>query len=73
MSNELKITKLKLERVSRGITQVALSVSARIPQPYLSRYESGIWIPREEDRIKLAKALGVPLKKIFPPNERKYA
>ena len=73
MNNELKITKFKLERISRAIKQVDLARQTGIPGVYLSKYESGRHIPSKEDQRKIAEALGVSVKKIFPPNEKKYA
>jgi transcriptional regulator with XRE-family HTH domain len=73
MSNELKITKFKLERISQAIKQVDLSRMTGIPGVYLSKYESGRHIPSREDQRKIAEALNVPIKKIFPPDEKKYA
>ena len=66
-----KITPLKLERVSRGITQVSIFMQTGISNSLISAIERGQFIPSEMHKQKLAAALGVSVEKIFPSKGKK--
>ena len=53
-------TALKRAREAKGLSQLALSKKAKVPQQYISELEAGIKTnPGIETVRKLAKALGV--------------
>lgn len=55
------LTRLKLERTRRGLTQLELGAKARLFPSELSRIETGRGHPYPSQAKKLAKALGMPL------------
>lgn len=57
---------LRMVRLRKGLTQWDVSVKTAIPQTTISLYENGYKVPKDEDRKKLAKALGCKTKEIFP-------
>lgn len=58
--------RLKIIRVIRGMKQVDLSFQVKIDRSKLSYIENGYLLPKEEEKIKLAEALGVKVKDLFP-------
>jgi len=60
------ISRLKQERLLQAITQYRLEQETSIHQALISLFERGIRKPNKEQRRKLAKALGVKEKCLFP-------
>jgi transcriptional regulator with XRE-family HTH domain len=58
------ITKLKIERMKRGLTQQELSRRAKINITYLQQIEGGMRPPTLSQRKRLAKALKISLKAV---------
>lgn len=54
------MTRLKFERVRRGLSQSALAHLAGVPQPAVSLAESGRLAPAPEELSALARVLGLP-------------
>jgi len=63
--NRLREARFKAEK-----TQVQIALLTGIPQPKISFIENGYWKPSEEEKEKLAKALGVKKGWLFLENER---
>ncbi|RJR47688.1 MAG: XRE family transcriptional regulator [Desulfobacteraceae bacterium] len=64
MEDEIMISKMKLERVRREVTQVDLWMKTGIPQWRLSLIERGI-TPRPTEAEKIGEALGVNPEELF--------
>ncbi len=62
------MNQLKVLRAIKRITQFKLSLKSGILQSRLSLLENGLIEPRADEKEKLAKALGVSVKEIFPGN-----
>jgi|WetSurMetagenome_2_1015567.scaffolds.fasta_scaffold535216_1 transcriptional regulator with XRE-family HTH domain len=58
------VTRMKMQRLLREITQVDLWLKTGIPQWRLSLIERGIK-PKAEEEEKIARALGVEPEKLF--------
>lgn len=56
---------VKSTRLERGLTMTALAIAAGIPMASLSRIERGARCS-QSTAIKLAEALGVPVREVFP-------
>jgi len=63
---KIQISPLKYERVIRGVRQCDLAAAVGIHFTLLSQIEAGRRLPKPEDKKNLAKALGVPIEKLFP-------
>jgi len=63
---ERKVVPVRLERVVRGIKQYELAAAAGIHFSLMSMIEIGRRKPTEEQKVLIAKALGVPVRKLFP-------
>ncbi|MBI4332372.1 MAG: helix-turn-helix transcriptional regulator [Chloroflexi bacterium] len=59
-------TKLKDARTAKGLSQLALARKARMAPSDVSRIENGWLHPYPDWRKRLAKALGVAEKELFP-------
>jgi transcriptional regulator with XRE-family HTH domain len=59
------ISRIKLERIKREMTQFDLCIKTGIPQWRISLIERGI-TPREEELKKIASALNIQQEKFFP-------
>ncbi len=57
---------LRIARVKRKISQWELSYKTRISQGRISLFERGFRQPTREQAEKIAEALRVDIKKIFP-------
>ncbi len=57
---------LRIARVKRKISQWELSYKTRISQGRISLFESGFRQPTKEQAYKIADALQVDIKEIFP-------
>jgi transcriptional regulator with XRE-family HTH domain len=57
---------LKLARTKAKISQLELSLKTQISQTDLSLFERGLKFPSEEQAGKIAEALCVDIKEIFP-------
>jgi transcriptional regulator with XRE-family HTH domain len=59
------MNKLRETKVVKRITQFQLRIATGIHQSKISMIENGLVDPREDEKEKLAKALGVAVKEIF--------
>ena len=59
---------LKIQRAIRGFTQFDIFLKAGIAQPRLSLIENGYILPKDEEKLKLAKVLKCQVADIFPEN-----
>ncbi len=59
------MNQLKVVRASHRMTQFRLGLKAGILQSRLSLIENDLIDPREDEKEKLAKALGVAVEEIF--------
>jgi len=57
--------KLRETRVVKRVSQFQLKLATGIHQSKISMIENGLIDPREDEKEKLAKALGVAVKEIF--------
>jgi transcriptional regulator with XRE-family HTH domain len=64
-SHELLAWNVRKLRVAKGITQEALALEAGVERAYLSKVENGDENPSLKMVEKLAKALEVPVAKLF--------
>ena len=64
---------LRQKRFESQISQHLLSCLTGIPQSRLSLFERGLAIPREDEKKKIAKALKVQVKQIFPNDTQQLA
>lgn len=62
------MNKLRELRVIKRITQFQLRLSTGIHQSKISMIENGLIEPREDEKKRLSKALGVRPEEIFPNN-----
>ncbi len=60
--------KLRNVRVLKRLTQYDIQMRAGIPQCKISLIERGYLQPKEEEKKRLAKALGVRPEEIWPKN-----
>jgi transcriptional regulator with XRE-family HTH domain len=58
--------KLREARVVKRIIQFQLRIATGIHQSKISMIENGLIEPRDDEKKKLAKALGVAPQEIFP-------
>ena len=65
------MNKLREIRVVRRVTQFQLRVSTGIHQSKISMIENGLIQPRDDEKKKLAKALGVQVGEIWGEQEIK--
>ena len=63
------VSPLRRERLLKGWDQYELSHQSGFGLPYISMFETGRLVPREAEKERLAKALGVSPEKIFPEKE----
>ena len=63
---KIMVSKMKVRRVGKDLTQIDLWMKTGIPQWRLSLIERGI-PPRLEEAQKVAEALGCQIEDIFPP------
>ena len=52
-------------------TQAQISSLTGLAQPYISYIERGFWNPTDEEKIKIANALGVEVGWLFPNEKAK--
>ena len=57
--------KVKEMRLKKGLTQYALAKEVNKSHWWVSRLERGLTEVSEDEKIKIAKALGTEVKKIF--------
>jgi len=57
--------KVRETRVVKRVSQFQLRLATGIHQSKISMIENGLIDPREDEKEKLAKALGVAVKEIF--------
>lgn len=62
--------KIKQIREARKIKQYALAEQLMMEPSNLTRIESGYQLPKEENLIKIARALNVEIKDLFDFNKR---
>jgi transcriptional regulator with XRE-family HTH domain len=67
---EESMNRLREFRVVRQITQFQLRLQTGIHQSKISFIENGLISPREDEKKKLAKALGVRVAEIFPEGSK---
>lgn len=63
------MNRLREVRILKRITQFRLHLVTGIPASKISLMENGLVIPREDEKIKLAKALMVTPEKIWGKGE----
>jgi transcriptional regulator with XRE-family HTH domain len=63
------MNKLRDVRVLKRIIQFQLRIATGIHQSKISMIENGLIEPRDDEKKKLAKALGVRAEEIFPENQ----
>ena len=61
------MNRLKEFRFFKGISQPLLALETGIQQSKISLIENNLLVPREEEKKKIADALGVSIEKLFPP------
>jgi len=61
---------LREARFFKGLNQWDISVKTGIPQSKLSLIERGYIDPKEDEKKRIAKALGCRIEDIFPQAER---
>lgn len=59
------MNKLKVVRFFKGVSQPLLALKTAIQQSRISLIENELVTPREEEKKKIAKALGVKVQDIF--------
>ncbi len=62
----MKPTKLKMERLQRGLAQWVVSNELGMTPSRLSAFENGRERPLLETRVRLSKYYGIPLDELFP-------
>lgn len=62
----MTMNRLRETRVINRITQFQLRLSTGIHQSKISMIENGLIEPCEEDKVKIAKALGKNAEEIWP-------
>ena len=67
------MNKLKLWRLERGLSQMALADSSGVPRHVIQMHEIGLKIPNREHQAALAKTLGVKLSELFPQRATRLA
>ncbi len=65
------MNRLKVIRAEKRITQFRLALLSNITQSRLSYLENSLLAPTEEEKARLARALGVTVQDIFPENQGK--
>jgi transcriptional regulator with XRE-family HTH domain len=65
---EVRMNRLREMRVVRRVTQFQLRLQTGIHQAKISLIENGLVIPREDEKKRLAKALGVMPEEIWNGN-----
>ncbi len=65
----MNVSRLRLERIKQGKTQIDIFLVTGIPQWRISLLERGI-SPKDEEAKKLARVLKVPSKELFTGNNR---
>jgi len=62
------VSRIRLERIKKEITQIDLWMKTGIPQWRISLIERGI-MPKLDEKEKIAKALSCKVTDIFPQNQ----
>lgn len=57
---------IRQARIDLGETQKSLSVRLGVAQEIVSRWENGIYAPRDETRPRIAAALNKTVAELFP-------
>lgn len=58
-------------RQRKGMSQERLARTLDVSNQVVSRWERGVYAPRDQTRIRLAEILGVPVSALFPyPGEQ---
>lgn len=65
------MNKLRDVRVLKRISQMQLRLLSGVNQTKISWIENGFIKPKPEEKIKLARALGVNPEELFPPSRDK--
>ena len=65
--------RIKEIRISKGLTQEQLSEFTNIGAPSISKIESGVYHPNDDNLEKIAEALGVEPYKLYMYNHLKDA
>lgn len=60
------VSKMKIERITRGITQYDIEQKTGIRQNVVSLIERGYKEPSSEQIKAIARAIGVPREELFP-------
>lgn len=62
----MNANRLKVARVLKGITQFDLRIATGFSQTMISYWERGLLQPTADQKRKLASALGLDIKEVFP-------
>jgi len=62
----MRMTEFKKQRFLKGIKQVELMEMTGISNTYISWIENGYMKPKTEEKMKLAKAMKIPVNELFP-------
>jgi transcriptional regulator with XRE-family HTH domain len=63
------MNRLKVIRAERRLTQFKLALLSGITQSRLSYFENSLLMPTDDEKKKLAGALGMGVEEIFPEEE----
>ena len=63
------MNRLKVIRAERRLTQFKLALLSGITQSRLSYFENSLLMPTEDEKKKLAGALGMGVEEVFPVEE----
>jgi transcriptional regulator with XRE-family HTH domain len=66
----MKVNRLRLKRLEKGITQFSLHYRTKIPQSYISLAENGYPTLKRHHMEKIAKVLGASVEEIFPTEQK---
>jgi transcriptional regulator with XRE-family HTH domain len=63
------MNRLKVIRAERRLTQFKLALLSGITQSRLSYFENSLLMPTDDEKKKLAGALGMGVEEVFPEGE----
>lgn len=58
--------RIRIARQAAGMTQVQLAAALGVAQQVVSAWEKGLYGPRDQKRIPLARVLGTTVDELFP-------
>lgn len=60
---------MRLRIARKGLTQWELTLKTGISQTRISLIENGYVKPTEDEKVKIAEALGLKVEEVFPPDD----